>query len=647
MSVIVRRLGNTKFELYAKGSPEMITSLSVPESVPSDMQEVLMSYTQKGFRVIALAYRQLRLNYVKIQRVQREQVECQLTFLGLVILENQLKPQSAPVIQRLKDAKIRTIMVTGDNMLTALSVARDCHMIGRDDQVIVVTASRPNPSDTALSQSEHSVEPLSNQSEKPEIQYTYAADVRAAEEFDLQTPPTSSVRDVTLTLDSKSTTHFGIMGKSWAAIRKYHPEVIPKLVVRGTVFARFSPDEKQQLVESLQELGYYVGMCGDGANDCGALKTAHTGISLSEAEASVASPFTCKQANISCVLNVIREGRAALVTSFGIFKYMAGYSLTQFMSVCLLYWVRANLTDAMFLYIDLVLQTSLSITFCYTHAYGDIVPKKPKVSLISVTPILSLISQLLINICFQLIAWVSTTRQPWFEPYKLPPEHIRDFTSHEVTAVFSVAAFQYITMAITFSKGTPYRKPMTTNYLFLLNIAVGVALTAYLVVYPFDWLCVQMQIKVSPVVLFRLLLCGLALANFFISLLVETFFIDVLVDEKCKATIKRHSKKSLTKHRVIENELAASIDWPPATGGLTLTEIMKMESGAGHHDETLDETRGGASESDEDESQSDADCDRRGDLGASPRKRRVSRRDSHRVTHRGASVDEDSEYLIT
>ena len=71
-------------------------------------------------------------------------------------------------------------------------------------------------------------------------------------------------------------------------------------------------------------------MCGDGANDCGALKRAHTGISLSELEASAASPFTSQRPDISCVVEVIKEGRCALVTTFATFKFMALYSMVQY-----------------------------------------------------------------------------------------------------------------------------------------------------------------------------------------------------------------------------------------------------------------------------------------------------------------------------
>ena len=134
------------------------------------------------------------------------------------------------------------------------------------------------------------------------------------------------------------------------------------MLVCGQVFARMSPDEKHELVEKMQSIDYCCGFCGDGANDCGALKAADVGISLSEAEASVAAPFTSRVFDITCVPEVIRyalvshaflflltmrisEGRAALVTSFSCFKYMSLYSAIQFTSVSFLYASASNLGD--------------------------------------------------------------------------------------------------------------------------------------------------------------------------------------------------------------------------------------------------------------------------------------------------------------
>jgi cation-transporting P-type ATPase 13A2 len=79
-----------------------------------------------------------------------------------------------------------------------------------------------------------------------------------------------------------------------------------QMLVKGKVFARMSPDEKHELVEKLQSIDFTCGFCGDGANDCGALKAADVGISLSEAEASVAAPFTSRVFDIRCVVEVIR-----------------------------------------------------------------------------------------------------------------------------------------------------------------------------------------------------------------------------------------------------------------------------------------------------------------------------------------------------
>jgi cation-transporting ATPase 13A3/4/5 len=70
-----------------------------------------------------------------------------------------------------------------------------------------------------------------------------------------------------------------------------------------------------------------VGMCGDGANDCAALKSADAGLSLSDSEASIAAPFTSKVQNISSMVILMREGRASLATSITAFKFIMMYAL--------------------------------------------------------------------------------------------------------------------------------------------------------------------------------------------------------------------------------------------------------------------------------------------------------------------------------
>ena len=141
-----------------------------------------------------------------------------------------------------------------------------------------------------------------------------------------------------------------------------NPFMFNSILAKARVYARMSPDDKALLVDSLQSnLKINCGMCGDGANDCGALKTAAVGISLSEAEASIAAPFTSKQQDIRCVVKLLIEGKAAMTTSFQSFKFIELYSIIQLITCVLLYAIGSNISDTQFLYIDLVALVPLSI----------------------------------------------------------------------------------------------------------------------------------------------------------------------------------------------------------------------------------------------------------------------------------------------
>lgn len=106
MSVVAHNTYDRRYVLYVKGSPEMIKKLSLPKSIPDDYDLTYNKHAAKGRRIIALAYKFFpEFDPATADKIQREDVEKDLTFLGFLIMINDLKKATVQAINDLKNGK--------------------------------------------------------------------------------------------------------------------------------------------------------------------------------------------------------------------------------------------------------------------------------------------------------------------------------------------------------------------------------------------------------------------------------------------------------------------------------------------------------------------------------------------------------------
>ncbi|XP_069598015.1 polyamine-transporting ATPase 13A2 isoform X3 [Ranitomeya imitator] len=537
MSVIATVPGAALPELYMKGAPEMVGSLCRPDTVPPDFTAMLRQYTQDGYRVLGFAHKPLQTvrTFEEAQSITRDLAERDLIFSGFLVMKNVLKPETAPVIYSLRNAEIRTVMVTGDNMLTAVNVARSCQLVEPAEKVFFVNASPPTYSSSATLKFIPSEPTMSEENREGLYQQG---------RLFLERQPYC----------------FAMNGKSFAVLSDFFPELKPKILIHAAVFARMSPEQKTQLVRDFQDLNYCVGMCGDGANDCGALKAADVGISLSDAEASVASPFTSRVGNIECVPIVIREGRCSLETSFEMFKYMALYSLTQFISVLILYTVDTNLGDLQFLLFDLVITTTVAVLMGRTGPASVLGVRRPLGTLISIPVLGSLIAQTSMILLGQLLAFFLIQSQTWFVPVNITSTVPQHLPNDENTAVFCVSGFQYLILAVVLSKGYPFRKPLYTNVLFLAALLVLLAMMLWITLFPLKFMVSLLDLQVISDFSFKFVLIGIAAVNF-----IAAFIVEMALDHGYLSCLRKVRKKKEPKkvYKKLEQQLRGQHNWPP------------------------------------------------------------------------------------
>ncbi len=115
--------------IAAKGSPERILTIcSLTDNERKQAEEKILEMSQKGLRVIAVA--QMRVN--DIESIPVLLTECNLQLCGMVGLADPPRESVKEDIKKCTRAGVRVVMITGDNGITASSIAKQIGMTNSD-----------------------------------------------------------------------------------------------------------------------------------------------------------------------------------------------------------------------------------------------------------------------------------------------------------------------------------------------------------------------------------------------------------------------------------------------------------------------------------------------------------------------------------
>mmetsp|Transcript_13694 Transcript_13694/g.21164 ORF Transcript_13694/g.21164 Transcript_13694/m.21164 type:complete len:1551 (-) Transcript_13694:1328-5980(-) len=283
MSCVVRSINSRRSFAVAKGSPEAIGNML--SSRPKGYEEKAKHLAKEGYRVIALASKAIKTEAeMGLCKESRGECESDLSFAGFIAFTCRVRKDTKAVLQRLKQGGMNISMVTGDAILTAIHVSKEvgmCSLLSPQDDEDVIEEVEANEELQKLLESKRGtrrpIKKIENQKFKPILILEQLNDDMCWQSYDddsfVADYKASEVPDLAKKYDLATT------GKSLAAAFDYDDKT-KSVLEHIKVFARMTPDAKETVIECLHSVGILCLMCGDGANDVGALKQADVGVAL-------------------------------------------------------------------------------------------------------------------------------------------------------------------------------------------------------------------------------------------------------------------------------------------------------------------------------------------------------------------------------
>ena len=124
---------NKTKHIFVRGAPEVVLSKSkISQKETEDINKIYEEYAKEGLRVIGFGTRTSDHHSLHIAR---EDAEKDLTFLGIVGIYDPPRVEAKKAVEESRRAGIQTIMVTGDNTLTASALASEIGLLEKGDDI--------------------------------------------------------------------------------------------------------------------------------------------------------------------------------------------------------------------------------------------------------------------------------------------------------------------------------------------------------------------------------------------------------------------------------------------------------------------------------------------------------------------------------